>query len=280
MPRRLLEEWLFEDVGRGDLTSTVLGLRSVKGVAELYVRESCIVACSEEAGEVYRIAGAENVEVLVESGSMVEPGTVVLRAEGRGDALHAAWRVAQVIVALCSGVATKTWRMVRKAREANPKIAIVTTRKAPPGLRPLYFKAVIAGGGMPHRAGLDDTVLLFDNHWVLLRGGFSEALERLRASNVGALRSWGVEVRSVEEALEAIAAGAQFIQFEKVKPDLLRQFVRVVREKAPHVKIGVAGGIDDHNVAEYAATGVDFIVTSAPYHASPVDVGTRMKRLE
>ncbi len=277
VPRRVLEEWLYEDLGRGDLTSRLLGLRRARGEAELYVREECIVACSEEAAEVYRIAGAE-AEVLLETGSEARPGSVVVRAVGDGEALHAAWRVAQVIVAYCSGVATKTRRLVEAARRVNPRVAILSTRKTPPGLRGLYHKAVVAGGGLPHRAGLDDSILVFDNHVALLEGGLREALERL-SGGVGAARPWGIEARSLEEALEAARAGADFVQFDKVPPEKLRAYVAELKRVRPGILVGAAGGIDEHNIAEYAATGVDFIVTSAPYNAKPVDAGTRMRRL-
>ncbi len=277
VPRRVLEEWLYEDYGRGDWTSRLLGLRGTRGVAELYVREQCIVACSEEAAEVYRIAGAE-AEVLVETGGRVEPSSVVVRALGDGEALHAAWRVAQVIVALCSGVATKTWRLVERAKRVNPRVAILATRKTPPGLRALLHKAVYAGGGIPHRAGLDDSILIFDNHWVLI-GGFDEALKRVSDAPIGVARSWGVEVDNLEDALKAVDAGASFIQFEKVKPDKLRVYVEEVKRRAPWVRVGAAGGIDEHNIEEYAATGIDFIVTSAVYHTKPIDVGTKMRRV-
>ena len=277
VPRRVLEDWLFEDVGRGDLTTRLLGIEGVEGRAEVYVREECVVACSEEAAEVYRIAGAE-ARVLKPSGADAKPGDIVVEAWGPAGALHAAWRVAQTLLAVCSGVATKTRRMVEKARRVNPRIAILSTRKTPPGLRAVLHKAVIAGGGLPHRAGLDDSILVFDNHLVFLEGGLREAVERL-SKGVGVARVWGVEVRSLEEALMAAKAGAGFIQFEKVPPDKLREYVEVLRREAPGVRVGAAGGIDEHNVEDYAATGIDFIVTSAVYHAKPIDVGTRMSRL-
>ncbi len=277
VPRRVLEEWLYEDIGRGDLTSRLLGLRGVRGEALVYTREECIVACSEEAAEVYRIAGAE-VEVVAETGRRVGAGEAIIRAVGDGEALHVAWRVAQVILALCSGVATVTARLVEEARRVNKHVMIVTTRKAPPGLRSLYQKAVIAGGGLPHRAGLDDSILVFDNHVALTSGGLRDAIARL-ASRAGSLRLVGVEVSSLEEALEAVEAGAEYIQFEKIPVEKLRKYVRVLREKAPRVRIGAAGGITLENVREYASTGVDVIVTSYPYYARPVDMGTRMRRL-
>ncbi len=226
---------------------------------------------------MYRIAGAE-AEVLASTGTRVEPGAAIVRAVGDGEALHAAWRVAQVIAALCSGVATLTARMVEAARSVNPRVAILTTRKAPPGLRALYQKAVEAGGGVPHRAGLDDSILVFDNHVALAGSRIRDVVARL-AARAGALRIVGVEVGDLQEALEAVEAGATYVQFEKVPPRRLAEYVRVLREKAPHVKIGVAGGVTLENVREYAATGVDFIVTSYPYYAKPVDMGTRMRRL-
>ena len=275
VPLRVVEGWLVDDVPYGDLTTLSLGIGGLEGVAEVFVREKCVVAGTEEAGRVYELAGAR-VDYLKGSGSKASPGEVVLRASGKALSLHTAWRVAQTAISFASGVATKTRRLVTLARSANPGVMVVTTRKTPPGVRALYFKAVMAGGGYIHRYGLSETILVFSNHASFL-GGLEEALRALsEVRRSQPTRKVGIEVGSLEEAVKAARAGIEFIQLEKLRPSEVREAVRAVREVSPTAVVAVAGGIDEGNIREYADAGVDVIVTSAPYSAKPIDVGTRI----
>ncbi|WP_440059464.1 ModD protein [Thermogladius sp. 4427co] len=264
-----------EDLHHIDLVSVYLGVGG-KGVAELVSRSRGVLACSEEAASVYSFLGA-SVELLAESGDLVEPGRVVLRAVGEAPRLLKAWRIAQVIVSYMSGVATYTRRMVDEARKVNPSIVIATTRQTPPGLRKLWFKAVVVGGGIVHRQGLSDEILVFKPHLVFSTyNSIGEAVSALKS--VVGYKQVGVEVGSLEEALEAVGKGAEYIQFDRVEPGVLGEWVRVLKSKSPKVRIGIGGGITLENVAAYAATGVDVIVTSAPYRASPLDFTTVFRK--
>jgi molybdenum transport protein len=274
----ILEKLLLEDIQYVDLTTSALGIGSAEGVARVFFREDGVVACSEEAARIYELAGAR-VEYFVRSGEWVQANQVVLEARGKSSSLHLAWRVAQTLLSYASGVATYTRRMVEKARRVNPGVVIATTRQTPPGTRPFYIKAVLAGGGIVHRQSLSDSILIFDNHLAFLEERrVSEAVKR--ALKFGGGRSVGVEVRDLEEAIEAIESGAYYIQFERVQPNILRDWVKKIRELNSRVVIGVGGGITIDNVEEYASTGVDVIVTSAPYRAKPIDVSTRMEKIE
>ena len=145
-PSQVLEDWIVEDVPYGDLTTSLLGIGEQEGVAEMYVRENCIVSATEEAFKIYRLVGCE-VQFFKKSGEKAQAGEVILRASGKAASLHMAWRTAQTTVSLASGVATKTARLVRLAKSVNPNIVISTTRKAPPGVKRIYFKSVLVGGG-------------------------------------------------------------------------------------------------------------------------------------
>jgi molybdenum transport protein len=273
----ILEKPLFEDIQYVDLTTGVLGIGSVEGVARVFFRENGVVACSEEASRIYELAGAR-VKYFVGSGEWVQANQLVLEAQGKSSSLHLAWRVAQTLLSYASGVATYTRRMVEKAKRSNPGVVIATTRQTPPGTRPFYIKAVLAGGGIVHRQSLSDSILIFDNHLVFLEEhGVSGAVKR--ALKLGGGRSVGIEVKDIEEAIEAVESGAYYIQFERVQPNILKEWVKKIRELSSRVVIGVGGGITIENIEEYASTGVDVVVTSAPYRARPIDVSTRMEKI-
>jgi molybdenum transport protein len=273
----ILEKLLFEDIQYVDLTTGVLGIGSVESVARVFFRENGVVACSEEAARIYELAGAR-VKYFVGSGEWVQANQLVLEAQGKASSLHLAWRVAQTLLSYASGVATYTRRMVEKAKRSNPGVVIATTRQTPPGTRPFYIKAVLAGGGIVHRQSLSDSILIFDNHLVFLEEhGVSGAVKR--ALKLGGGRSVGIEVKDIEEAIEAVESGAYYIQFDKVQPNILKDWVKKIRELSSRVVIGVGGGITIENIEEYASTGVDVVVTSAPYRSRPIDVSIRMEKI-
>ncbi len=274
----VLRSWIREDLGIADFTSLLLGFEG-EAVAVLKSREKCIVACTEEAARIYELTGAREVRVLKPTGSRVKPGETLLEVRGDPYSLHIAWRVAQNIVARCSGVATKAKRLVDIVRNISTKTVVAVTRKAPPGLRALYFKAALAGGAVPHRTSLSDTILVFENHIELI-GGWEKLLETLkRVKETSPFRLVGVEVCSLKEALRVASAGADLVQLEKLNPVKAAQTIALLRARYPHLLIAVAGGIDEDNVASYAKAEPDIIVTSAPYHVKPIDLTTKIKRV-
>lgn len=151
IPSDLYDYWLLEDIGPFDLTTFALGIGKSKAVSTIILRDEGVVCGSEEAAEIYRRAGAERVDVLAKEGKVTKGP--VLRAYGNAESLHKAWRVAQNVVALASGVATYTRKMVQKLKSLNPKSKLVVVRKAPP-CRALYYKGVLCGGASLHRTTL------------------------------------------------------------------------------------------------------------------------------
>lgn len=175
-----------------------------------------------------------------------------------------------------SGVATCTRAMVDAAREANPEVRVATTRKTPPGLRKLMLKAVLAGGGGVHRAGLSETLLVFAQHRAFLPvEPLAHSLARLRRASPE--KKIMIEAESLDEAMAYAEAGADVIQLEKLPLDALREAVLILRARFPRLILSATGGITVHNAAEHAACGVDLLVTSHPYHASPVDIRASMR---
>ena len=273
-PRQMLEYWISEDLGVEDLTTTALELKGM-GEATIFARESGIVACTEEALEIYRILGAKEVKSK-STGEVVEGSSIILKVRGDLRALHAAWRLAQQVIAIFSGMATKSKILVEKAHKVNPRVILVSTRKPYPGLRILALKAVRAGGMIPHRSGLSDSILIFRNH-IRCLGGFEKLVRIIpELKRRYPFRKIGVEVDDLEQAITLTKAGVDLIQFDKLPPKELSEAVMKLKEMKNELVIAAAGGIDEHNIEDYARTGVDLIVTSAPYYAHPLDVGTEI----
>ena len=273
-PRQMLEYWISEDLGVEDLTTTALELKGM-GEATIFARESGIVACTEEALKIYRILGAKEVKSK-STGEFVEGGSIILKVRGDLRALHAAWRLAQQVIAIFSGMATKSKILVEKAHKVNPRVVLVSTRKAYPGLRILALKAVRAGGMIPHRSGLSDSILIFRNH-IRCLGGFEKLVNIIpELKRRYPFRKIGVEVDDLEQAITLTKAGVDLIQFDKLPPKELSEAVMKLKEMKNELVIAAAGGIDEHNIEDYARTGVDLIVTSAPYYARPLDIGTEI----
>lgn len=269
-----IDQLIAEDVPYIDLTTQMLGISDKPARIEFFTREDATVCATEEAARVLQHLGAE-VESLVPSGEQVAAGTVLLVAVGPAGALHKAWKVCLNLLDHCSAVATKTHNLVSAAKSANPACEVLTTRKSMPGVKDLLTKAVTAGGAFPHRLGLSETVLVFDNHTRLM-GGFDAFLEALPS-----LRSKCIEKKLFVEAdadqARALArAGVDGIQFDKIPADELAALVAELRAIDLHCTLIAAGGINAKNAAAYAATGVDGLATTAPFSAAPLDMSARI----
>jgi molybdenum transport protein len=210
------------------------------------------------------------------SGTAVEPGQVYLSAEGTAAALHRAWKVTQNLLECCSGIATKTRRLVDKVKAVNPGISIVSTRKSFPGTKALSVKGILCGGAAPHRLGLSETVLVFKEHTAFwggaqaLPGRLGELKAKVPEKKIV------VETDSMAYAMELCRAGADCLQFDKLPPEELKDGVPKLRAVNPGVVLLAAGGIDEHNAADYAASGVDVLVMTGLFFAKPLDTSVRM----
>ena len=269
-----IDQLIAEDVPYIDLTTQMLGISDKPARIEFFTREDATVCATEEAARVLQHLGAE-VESRVPSGEQVAAGTILLVAVGPAGALHKAWKVCLNLLDHCSAVATKTHNLVSAAKSANPACEVLTTRKSMPGVKDLLTKAATAGGAFPHRLGLSETVLVFDNHTRLM-GGFDAFLEALPS-----LRSKCIEKKLFVEAdadqARALArAGVDGIQFDKIPADELAALVAELRAINPHCTLIAAGGINAKNAAAYAATGVDGLATTAPFSAAPLDMSARI----
>ncbi len=274
VPEADIDRLIAEDVGFGDLTTTALGIGAAPGAIRFAARHPLVVCATEEAARVFVRLGAQS-RVLAASGSVAEPGTPLLEAAGPAAALHAGWKAAQTLVEWASGIASAVHDIRQAARSVNPRITIACTRKVAPLSRALSIKAVLAGGGVMHRTGLSDTVLLFPEHRAFLPDLDAAGLiARLRAA--APERKLVAEVTDADSARRFAAAGVDVLQLEKFAPAAVAELAASLAGLPRRPVLAAAGGVNAANAAAYAEAGADVLVTSAPYAAPPRDVQVRL----
>lgn len=261
---------LAEDVGRGDVTTGATIPDNAVASGSLVAKgagETCISGLTT-ARAVFEEASAElRFRPLVSEGAVVEPGTELARVDGPARPMLAAERVALNLVMRLSGIATFTRMYAAEIDAAGTGARIADTRKTTPGLRALEKTAVRAGGGVNHRSGLDDGVLIKDNH-LAVAGGVAEAVRRARES-VPHLLKVEVEVEDDAGLHEAMAAGADAVLLDNMSPGEVAEAVSFVRQEAPGMLVEVSGGVDLTTVEAYAAAGPDLISVGALTHSAP-----------
>lgn len=265
----LVRAALAEDLGRaGDITTDAIVPPDKRGSAVMATRATGVVAGLQPAAIAFRLLDPDmSIETLKPDGAAVAPGDAVMRIQGSARALLSAERVALNFACGLSGVATATADLVRRA--AGHKAMITCTRKTTPGLRALQKAAVRAGGGANHRFGLDDAVLIKDNH-VALAGGVAPAIARVRAA-VGHLVKIEVEVDTLEQLRQAMTAAPDAVLLDNMPPDVLKEAVGIIAGRAV---AEASGGITPETVADIAASGVDLISAGWLTHsAKSLDLG-------
>jgi molybdenum transport protein len=266
----LLAEFLADDTGSGDLTTHLLGIGGRPAAMNFAARDPLVLAGAEEAARMIEMTGAR-VELHVRSGTALKSGGAILTASGPAAALHRSWKAAQTLVEIASGIATAARRIVEAARAVQPSIAIACTRKTVPGAKLLSIKAIMAGGALPHRLGLSETILVFEEHRRFLADASpDEIVGRLRRGSPE--KKIVIEVATPADAMLWAKAGADVIQAEKFSPADIGVTVEHLRRADVSALLAAAGGINLENAANYARAGADILVTSAPYTARPLDV--------
>jgi len=271
-----IDRFIKEDVPYIDLTTWSLGIQDKRGSIAYFTREESVVCGTEEVRMIFKRFNIET-ENFLPSGTNVKPGAELISGAGRGCDIFMAWKVGQNILEHCSGIATKTRQMVNLVKEVNPNVTILTTRKGFPGTKALSVKAVMAGGAVPHRLGLSETVLIFKQHIDYI-GGFDALLSRLPALKSECCeKKILVETNDYNEAKKLCEAGVDGIQFDKIPAADLKDIVEKLKNEFPKAVLLAAGGVNEKNAAEYAQTNIDGIVTTSLYTAKPVDIGVKIK---
>lgn len=257
--------FLNEDVGRGDITTQATVIRNARARGRFLAKEPMVIAGLEAAEAVFSTLDAQQqIEAFASDGDEVEAGKVIARTSGFADVLLAGERLALNLMQRLSGIATLTRKYVRAIE--GTRAAIIDTRKTTPGLRMLEKYAVLSGGARNHRFGLDDGVLIKDNH-IALAGGVGAAVKSAR-EKVGHLHKIEVEVSSERDLREALTSGADIVLLDNLTPEETARIVQLARELAPHVALESSGGITLENVRAYAEAGVDLISIGALTHSA------------
>ena len=261
----LIDAALAEDVGAGDVTTAATVDPGVRARATITQKAPGVISGLDATEAVFRRLDPEaTVERLAAEGEWHEPPLPVLRIEGAAAALLTAERTALNLLQRLSGVATVTASVVRRVREAGGEAQVLDTRKTTPGMRALEKRAVAHGGGVNHRIGLFDHVLIKENH-VALAGGVGEAVRRARAARPDLPLT--VEVQDAAEIDEALAAGAPRLLLDNMTPDQIRAAVAQVDGRA---ELEASGGIDASTITVYATIkGLHYVSVGALTHSAP-----------
>jgi nicotinate-nucleotide pyrophosphorylase (carboxylating) len=258
---------LAEDVGGGDITSEATVPEDARGRARIVQKQPGVVYGLAVVAEAIRQCGVEDVDNLVVEGQWREDvPTEVLVASGSARGLLAAERVAINFLGHLSGVATLTGRYAEAVLGTGT--TILDTRKTTPGLRHLEKAAVAAGGGINHRMGLYDAILIKENH-IAAAGGLAKAVHAARSAQPE--KAIEVEVRNLDEAAYALGMGVDRLLLDNMSPELIREAVALRDQNAGGaggVSLEASGGVTLENVREIAETGVEFISVGALTHSA------------
>jgi nicotinate-nucleotide pyrophosphorylase (carboxylating) len=259
--REAVRRALAEDLGWGDVTTEATVHAALRAHGLILAKCECVIAGLDVAAEAFRQLDPSAVFTQrVRDSDRVANGTVVAEVRGSAAAMLTAERTALNFLQRLSGIATLTRRYVDAAAGA---ITILDTRKTTPTLRALEKYAVRAGGGTNHRAGLDDGIMIKDNH-IRLGGGIAEAVRKMKAARQE--MPIEVETQSLEQVDEAIAAGAAIIMLDNMSTADIREAVRRIAGRA---KIELSGGVTLERIPELAKTGADYVSVGALTHSAP-----------
>ena len=259
--REIVRRALAEDLGWGDVTTEATVPPDLRARGVILVKSPCVIAGLDVAAETFvQLDPGCNFDRRRKDGDRCQPGDVVAELRGQAASMLTAERTALNFLQRLSGIATLTRAFVDASGGA---ITILDTRKTTPTLRALEKYAVRAGAGTNHRAGLDDGVLIKDNH-VRLAGGVREAVRRMKDTDPE--MPIEVEAQSLEQVDEAIEAGADIILFDNLPIEVIREGVRRVGGRA---KIELSGGVTLERIPELAKTGATYVSVGALTHSAP-----------
>jgi molybdenum transport protein len=271
-----IDQLIHEDLPYYDLTSLSIKMGSRVATISFTTTEDTVICGTEEVLKIFEKFNISATLISV-SGEHIETGIKFLEAEGLAKNIQAVWRTAANLIEFASGISTRTKLMLDAAHEIAPDINIVTTRRTIPFTRKIAAKAVRVGGAQIHRLGLSDSILIFDKHFNLLGGveAIAKKIEEIKKRSEG--KSIAVEARTIKDALLLAKTTINTLQLNKMTSEELKKLVPQIREINPLIRIAAAGNITMENVKEFAGTGVDVLVTSAPYYGSPAEFITTIE---
>ena len=267
--RESLIKFLHEDIGRGDVTSNCIISSDTRSQAHIKCKNSmpAVVCGLEEASLVFDLCGC-TTKTLVSDGFWVQNGTLVMTIEGETRSILKAERTALNLIMRMSGIASET-RLIKDTIEDLPfSVIIASTRKTAPGLRLLDKKAVTIGGGNSHRICLDDMVLIKDNH-LAVTGSITKCI-KIAKEKVGSSIAIECECKNFDEVIEAITAGTDIVMLDNFPAADVAKVMKEISTMGlrKKVKIEFSGGINIHNIRDYAKELPDIISIGFLTHSS------------
>jgi nicotinate-nucleotide pyrophosphorylase (carboxylating) len=251
--RKALDNFLAEDIGKGDITSNLLPRKKI--TTSIISRQEGIVAGVQYVRYIFASRGCK-VKILKKDGSKIKPNQKIMIVSGFAHVILSCERTALNLLSRMSGIATQTNHLVNKISKVNTKVKLYSTRKTAPGLRLFDKDAVEIGGGNRHRMSLDDMIMIKDNHLAV-----SDSVLELVQKACKKYRTVEVEVEGLNDAILAAKAGVSIIMLDNRSPNEISKIINVLKKLhlRDKVKIEASGGIGASNIQSYARTGVDMI---------------------
>lgn len=275
IPHAQTDAWLLEDIAQGDLTTRALGIGSCPGRMTFIHRQGGCVSGLAIASQMLHSLGL-TVSASAVDGENVQPGQLLLTACGNASALHQGWKSAQNVIEWSCGVSDQMARMLAILHKRHPLGHIACTRKTIPGTKLLATHAILAAGGLIHRAGCGESILLFANHRRFMHDAndwFSMVSQLRQAAPE---KKIVVEAETTEEALSALAAQPDLLQLDKFTPEQAANIVIRAPRLAPDCRLALTGGVTPTTLERYLDCGITFFITSSPYYAPPADIQVRL----
>lgn len=249
--KKSLLQFLDEDIGKGDITSSLLPKRKI--TARIISRENAIVAGTKYAKEIFKLNGC-SVKILKKDGNSVKPNQAIMTITGDAKKILTCERTALNLLTRMSGIATQTNSLVKKI--PNKKTKLYATRKTAPGLRIFDKEAVEIGGGEKHRLRLDEMIMIKDNH-IAVSGSLLSLIKKAKKRH----QKFEVEVENTKDAVLAAKEGAAIIMLDNFAPNQIKKTIQILKNHKlrDKVRLEASGGITSKNISKYANTGVDII---------------------
>ncbi len=248
--KKQLLQFLAEDIGKGDITSSLLSKKKIS--ARIISRENAIVAGTTYAKEIFKIKGC-NSKILKKDGSRIKPNQTIMIITGDAGKILTCERTALNLLTRMSGIATQTDELVKKIPK---KTKVYATRKTAPGLRYFDKEAVETGGGKKHRLRLDEMVMIKDNH-IAVGNSLLSIIKKAKKR----YKKFEVEVENTSDAVLAAKEGATIVMLDNFSPSQIKRAIQVLKNQKLRSKVMLeaSGGINSKNISKYGQTGVDII---------------------
>jgi nicotinate-nucleotide pyrophosphorylase (carboxylating) len=272
---RIIGSALHEDIGRGDVTTDAIVQAEDRALGVIFSKEDGVLCGVDIAGTVFKQLDPKvDFQKQMDDGSALSPGVTIAIVIGKAAICLKGERTALNFMQHLSGIATLTRYFVDAAKG---RIKILDTRKTSPNLRIMEKYAVRVGGGINHRFGLYDMVMIKDNH-IQIAGSIAEAVDRIRKRRKKTFIE--IETQSLAEVKEAVKAGVDRIMLDNMNLDVLKKATHLIRSAKNNIEIEVSGGINLDNISDIAESGANFVSIGALTHsARALDIALKMKPL-